>query len=225
RPLHDGRARGEDRLLREDGGQPRGVLHDVETAAAAAREIFEQRAVVSAPEGDAARGDPRGGGARDPALYRGGDVLGVAPVGEEEHVFQVHVDLAEGGVGLVEGDVDQDAAAARAHAADRLLDRVLVGDGAERYGPLRGGVDVDDPELVAGAEKARRARGGLVGELELRLAADAHAHGSGDVDRDHLGEARAATLLFEVEEDRGDLLEGAAPIAAWTEAAVAAGEQ
>ena len=101
-------------------------------------------------------------------------------------------------------------------------DRVVVGDGAERDGPRDARVDVLDAEPIARAEQRRAARGGLVGELELGVPADRRAHRARVVDADHLGERRAALLLFEIERDRRDLLDGRARVAAGAHRAIAA---
>ena len=79
--------------------------------------------------------------------------------------------LVERGVAGVERDVDVDAAAAHADAADRLR----RWPPCRRPGPsgtlqLHGRVDVLDAEQIARAEQRRRARRGLVGELELGVA-------------------------------------------------------
>src|SRR6185503_6554628 len=102
--------------------------------------------------------------------------------------------------------------------------RGLVDDGAERDAPVDGRVDVLDAEQIAPAEERRRSRRGLVRELELGVAARVRAHRSGDVDPDHLGEARAAAFLFEVKRYGRDLFDRGARVAAGAEAPVAAHE-
>ncbi len=221
--LDEGRARGEDRLLGKDRGQARRVLDQVEAPVADAREHLELGHVGAAAERDHAGGDAAAEGALDLGAAAG-HALGVGAVGEEQQVLEVDLLPVEREVAGVERDVDVDAAAAHAHAADGLVDGGLVDDRSERDAPVDGGVDVLHAEEIPRPEQRGRSRGGLVGQLELGVAGDLGPHRARDVDPDHLGEAPAPLLLLEVERDRRHLLDGRARVAARAQAPVAAHE-
>ena len=103
-----------------------------------------------------------------------------------------------------------------------VRDSGLVHDRRQRTVQLHHRVDVHHAQPIAATEQLGRTHRGLVGELELGLLARAHRHRTRVVDGDHLGEARAAPLLLEIERDRAHVLDRCFRVAAGTHRAVAA---
>ena len=178
--------------------------------------------MTATAEGHTAGGDASALGGLDLRLDGRSDPLGIAAVGEQQHVLEVDRGGPQRWIGLAQADVHIDSAASRTHAADGRLDRLLVLDRPQRNAPPGAGVDVQHAQVVAGAEQGRRASSSFVGELELAVGVDPHGHRSRDVDDDDLGQAGATAFLLEVEGHRRDVLEGCSRIAAGPEALIPA---